>query len=254
MTFRSYTNPVDLFCALIDRFNCTLPENPTLEDILYFNKMKPIAQKRVVEVITRWVEQHWQDFALDSNLRSELWEFCAALKNDDIFEQETANLDAIIRTQTNIINEILASYSYSDLKRRSKDLMGSVIQNVEPEELCQQLCLLDYKAFQNIHPTEYLYQIWNPKKNVTADDVSLTPNLDFFIERFNIECYWAATEIVGVTDLKKRTNVLKKFIKTARVCVETKNFFSAFAIFYGLNLAPVSRLKKTWEVIRFAVH
>lgn len=48
----------------------------------------------------------------------------------------------------------------------------------------------------------------------------MTPNLRAFIERFDKESYWVATEICMVKDLKARAKVLKRWIHVVNVgCV-----------------------------------
>ncbi|KAJ3117360.1 hypothetical protein HK100_000840 [Physocladia obscura] len=80
-------------------------------------------------------------------------------------------------------------------------------------------------------------------------DREMTPYLNFFIDRFDKESYWVATEVVMQKDAKKRVAVLSKFILTTKACQEANNFFSLFSLMSGLGLSPVSRLKKTWEAL-----
>ena len=132
--------------------------------------------------------------------------------------------------------------------------MESMFEKMSAEDIGQQLCLYNFQLFRNIHSVEYLYQIWNPQK-LDEDEESLTPVLDYFIKRFDLECYWVATEICNIKDLKKRITAMKKIINAAQVCFEAQNFFTMFALYFGLNLNPVLRLKKTWEVtIGFIVY
>ena len=145
--------------------------------------------------------------------------------------------------------------------------MDSIFDSLKPEQVAQQLCLCDSACFRNIHPIEFLYQIWG-KKNVEHAE---TPNLDFFSSRFELECYWLASEICQTEQLKRRIKKMANFIKIAKVknarcpictksrmqtnvcydrdfqiCKDLNNFFSMFALVAGLNLTPVSRLAKTW--------
>jgi len=62
---------------------------------------------------------------------------------------------------------------------------GKVIQSIledlnDPVVIAEQLCLYDYKLMKNIHPIEYLNQIWGNKDNEDS------PCLNFFISRFNL--------------------------------------------------------------------
>uniref|UniRef100_A0A3B3TN19 Rap guanine nucleotide exchange factor 6-like n=1 Tax=Poecilia latipinna TaxID=48699 RepID=A0A3B3TN19_9TELE len=71
-------------------------------------------------------------------------------------------------------------------------------------------------------------------------------NLKQFEEVINQETFWVATEILKEPNTLKRMKTIKHFIKIALHCRECKNFNSMFAII-GLNLAPVARLRSSWE-------
>lgn len=98
------------------------------------------------------------------------------------------------------------------VERKSKT-MDSIFDSLHPEQIAQQLCLCDFKCFKNIHPIEFLYNIWG-KKNV---EDAATPNLDFFSARFELECYWLASEICHTTQLKARVKKMASFIQIAKV-------------------------------------
>jgi len=46
LTYRSFITPVDLFNELVARFNCVPPDNPTEDDLIYYEKMKLVVQQR----------------------------------------------------------------------------------------------------------------------------------------------------------------------------------------------------------------
>uniref|UniRef100_A0A8C7BFV8 Rap guanine nucleotide exchange factor 5 n=1 Tax=Neovison vison TaxID=452646 RepID=A0A8C7BFV8_NEOVI len=58
-----------------------------------------------------------------------------------------------------------------------------------------------------------------------------------------------AHEVLLCSQLAKRVQLLKKFIKIAAHCKAQRNLNSFFAIVMGLNTASVSRLSQTWEKI-----
>ncbi|KAJ3112358.1 hypothetical protein HDU96_004664 [Phlyctochytrium bullatum] len=187
-------------------------EDPTPEDIEYFTKMKSPVQKGIVNVITWWVEYQWHDFGVNPQLRRDLEEFVDELvlcKETD-FTQERSRLMTLIRGQVKRYEDMILSYR--SVERKGKT-MESMFAELSHEELGQQLCLHNFKLFRNIHPIEFLHQIW--KKDDEA-----TPFLDFFIERFDKESYWTVTEIVSQKDPKKRAKVLAKFILTAKAIGE----------------------------------
>ncbi|KAK3524517.1 hypothetical protein QTP70_029827 [Hemibagrus guttatus] len=106
-------------------------------------------------------------------------------------------------------------------------------------EVSAQLSIRDFGIFQNIESTEYVDSLF--KLN------SSNGHLKQFEDLINEETFWVATEILHEANALKRMKTIKHFIKIALQCRECKNFNSMFAIISGLNLAPVARLRGTWE-------
>ena len=130
------------------------------------------------------------------------------------------------------------------LNRKAKPV-DSMFKNLKAPEIAEQICLLDQSLFKNISSIEFLNQIWNNPEEQEYH----SPNLAFFIQRFERESYWVATEICAVSDLTKRINFLKKFIELLKELLDRNNLFSVFSLLAGLNLTPIQRLKKTWAGI-----
>ncbi|XP_074849217.1 rap guanine nucleotide exchange factor 2 isoform X7 [Carettochelys insculpta] len=108
-------------------------------------------------------------------------------------------------------------------------------------EMAAQLSMRNFELFQNIEPTEYIDDLFKLKSKTSC------ANLKKFEEVINQETFWVASEILRETNQLKRMKIIKHFIKIALHCRECKNFNSMFAIISGLNLAPVARLRTTWE-------
>lgn len=87
-----------------------------------------------------------------------------------------------------------------------------MFEDLDLDDIAQQLSLHNSQIFRNIHPIEFLNEIWrNP------DDDSSSPSFKFFVERFDKESYWVATELLACRDMKKRIKCLQKFIQLIRV-------------------------------------
>uniref|UniRef100_A0A8C0UTI3 Rap guanine nucleotide exchange factor 2 n=1 Tax=Cyanistes caeruleus TaxID=156563 RepID=A0A8C0UTI3_CYACU len=108
-------------------------------------------------------------------------------------------------------------------------------------EVATQLSMRNFELFRNIEPTEYIDDLFKLKSKTGCT------NLKRFEEVINQETFWVASEILRETNQLKRMKIIKHFIKIALHCRECKNFNSMFAIISGLNLAPVARLRTTWE-------
>ncbi|XP_061102416.1 rap guanine nucleotide exchange factor 2-like isoform X1 [Conger conger] len=108
-------------------------------------------------------------------------------------------------------------------------------------EVATQLSMRNFELFCGIEPTEYIDDLFKLKSRTG------NANLKKFEEVINQETFWVASEIVREQNQLKRMKIVKHFVKIALHCRECKNFNSMFAIISGLNLAPVSRLRGTWE-------
>uniref|UniRef100_A0A4W3H9Q0 Rap guanine nucleotide exchange factor 6 n=1 Tax=Callorhinchus milii TaxID=7868 RepID=A0A4W3H9Q0_CALMI len=108
-------------------------------------------------------------------------------------------------------------------------------------EVATQLSMRDFELFRNIEPTEYIDDLFK------RESKSGNAHLKQFEDIINQETFWVATEILKEVIQLKRMKIIKHFVKVALHCRECKNFNSMFAIISGLNLAPVARLRGTWE-------
>jgi len=109
----------------------------------------------------------------------------------------------------------------------------------DPKEIARQLTLIDSEMLRSISPFEC----------TNAVNLKSSPLVMTIINRFNSVSNWVATEILSQFNLKKRTRILKRFIKLAHECLSLHNFNSLYAILAGLNYAPVQRLKKTIKAL-----
>ncbi|KAM3869129.1 rap guanine nucleotide exchange factor 6 [Diretmus argenteus] len=108
-------------------------------------------------------------------------------------------------------------------------------------EVAAQLSMRDFDLFRNIESTEYVDDLFK------LDSAAGSGHLKQFEEVINQETFWVATEILKEPNTLKRMKTIKHFIKISLHCRECKNFNSMFAIISGLNLAPVARLRGSWE-------
>ncbi|TPX59857.1 hypothetical protein SpCBS45565_g07656 [Spizellomyces sp. 'palustris'] len=115
----------------------------------------------------------------------------------------------------------------------------------DPDTIAQQLTLLEHTQFKRIRPSEFFFQSWNDRH--LKDQAS--PNLSILIGWFNRVAYGVATEVVLGPKIKSRVTTLKRFIYIAQVCFRWNNYNTLFEIVAGLNLGPVTRLKKTWKAL-----
>ena len=58
---------------------------------------------------------------------------------------------------------------------------------------------------------------------------------------------WVADTILSETEQKKRTNILRHWIKVAERCAQLHNYNTLMAIMCALNSSTIARLKRTWD-------
>lgn len=165
---------------------------------------------KVLKVLHNWIEHHWHDFGLNSSLRATLGAFLKDLSEDTEGEyvEVARGLIFVSGIQRRWFEELLNTYTSGERKAKKID---SMFERLEPEEIAEQLCLHNGDIFRNIHPIEFLGEIWKKP----GDESS--PSFKFFVERFDKESYWVATEIVACADPKKRILTLRKFIYLVKV-------------------------------------
>uniref|UniRef100_A0A8C3LKN3 Rap guanine nucleotide exchange factor 4 n=1 Tax=Chrysolophus pictus TaxID=9089 RepID=A0A8C3LKN3_CHRPC len=81
------------------------------------------------------------------------------------------------------------------------------------KDLAHQMTIYDWELFNCVHELELIYHTFgrhNFKKT--------TANLDLFLRRFNEIQFWVVTEICLCSQLSKRVQLLKKYIKIAAQC------------------------------------
>lgn len=242
LTYRSFMRPEELYDRLVCRFNAELPPDPSPEDEEYFNRMKGPTQMRCIYILQWWVEHHFQDFQLDAPLKEDLESVMIQIAEYPSCGERAKYIIETIKRKTKEYDEMRDEGTLDRVQRKRKSIQ-SLFMEIPVEELAQQLCLHDFKLFQNIQAIEYLNQIWRKP----GDEGS--PGLDYFISRFDKMSYWIVTEVCTTKDKKARIKVLEKFIQLAKLCQTYGNFFTMFALIAGLSLSPVTRLKATWEGI-----
>ncbi|XP_006166957.1 rap guanine nucleotide exchange factor 6 isoform X3 [Tupaia chinensis] len=130
--------------------------------------------------------------------------------------------------------------SDEDAQELVKESQLSMLQ-LSTIEVATQLSMRDFDLFRNIEPTEYIDDLFK------LESKTGNTHLKEFEDIVNQETFWVASEILTESNQLKRMKIIKHFIKIALHCRECKNFNSMFAIISGLNLAPVARLRGTWE-------
>ncbi|EDL33731.1 RasGEF domain family, member 1C, isoform CRA_b, partial [Mus musculus] len=124
----------------------------------------------------------------------------------------------------------------------------------DPYTLAQQLTHVELERLRHIGPEEFVQAFVNkdPLAGTKPRFSDKTNNVEAYVKWFNRLCYLVATEICMPAKKKQRAQVIEFFIDVARECFNIGNFNSLMAIISGMNMSPVSRLKKTWAKVKTA--
>jgi hypothetical protein len=109
-------------------------------------------------------------------------------------------------------------------------------------EIARQLTLLESETFCKIAPVELLGQEFSKKKGQ-----SLAVHVKAMSAASTDLAGWVADSILAETEQKRRTLVLKQWLKVAERCAQLNNYNTLMAIMSALNSSTIDRLKRTWD-------
>ncbi|KAG8593682.1 hypothetical protein GDO81_000920 [Engystomops pustulosus] len=227
--------------------------------------IRKIAPK-ILQLLTEWTETFPCDFR-DERMMRNLKDTAHHVTHGD--EMYRKNVQQIIQ---NLIRKLAALSQYEELiakiNAQSADRMAilkskpqSIQRDIisvcsDPYTLAQQLTHIELERLHYIGPEEFVQAFVqkNPLDNNENcfGDKKKTQNLEAYVEWFNRLSYLVATEICMPVKKKHRARIIEFFIDVARECFNIGNFNSLMAIISGMNMSPVSRLKKTWAKVKTA--
>lgn len=143
------------------------------------------------------------------------------------------------QTNSNKSHSLPPNSSIQDLD----DIVLSALR-IPPEELAQQITLLDMEIFQKITMDELTSCAWTSKNKGIV-----TPNIVAFTRRFNHTSFWTVQEILGPSAAKERAEIITHFIKLGKRLLDLNNLHSLFSVTSALKSASVHRLDKTWSCV-----
>jgi len=302
LTFRLFTEPASLLEAIEARYDLTPPVRMPLqpETVRVWNEMKvaPI-RLQLLALVKSWLTTYWQP-STDNEIAASLRRFiedriAKAFPADhsrllELLEKQTS-AQTIAASPVARVRQLRSGSSASIMgtpyhrptfsmsssnaslpptpimnKQLFSSLKNGVSQIHVTEfhalELARQLTLLESKLFCAIDPQD-LIKLGKPR----ADSLKTMSTLSTRITG------WVMDRILEETDLKKRTALLKYFIKLSNVsavglicdprpcadsrvsslkrCLDLQNFSTLFAIVAALHNSTIIRLKRTWDVRLF---
>ncbi|KAF7314351.1 hypothetical protein MKEN_00907700 [Mycena kentingensis (nom. inval.)] len=282
LTFRLFTTPLELVDTIIQRYNLVPPAGISNEDMQLWQQRKGVPVRlRVANIIKTWVEIYWRpgvdDAALDT-LESFTQNGLGMLfpkpaqRILDLLTLRRQTAESVIspmgertRDPGMSINPPPASLPVAEIPRpvmtkglfanlRSRNFVAIAITDFDPLELARQLTIMECNLYCAIQPEEVLE---------TGQDGAKPPvNVRAVSSLSTAMTGWVAESILREPDTKKRTLLIKFFIKLADVripprfirvfdvgfqrCTSLHNFSTPRAILAALDSSTISRLHQTW--------
>ncbi|XP_060688106.1 ras-GEF domain-containing family member 1B-A isoform X1 [Hemiscyllium ocellatum] len=236
------------------------------EAILDKAKIRKLAPK-IVQLLAEWTEIFPYDFR-DERMMRNLKDMTLKIATLDevsyrnTMQQITQNLIQKLAT-LNQYEEVLSKLNatvtdrLTVLKTKPQSIQRDIVTICsDPYTLAQQLTHIELERLSHIGPEEFV-QAFAHKDTLDNNKncfnhLKKASNLEAYVEWFNRLSYLVATEICMPVKKKHRARVIEYFIDVARECFNIGNFNSLMAIISGMNMSPVSRLKKTWAKIKTA--
>ncbi|KAJ6248271.1 ras guanine nucleotide exchange factor i-related [Anaeramoeba flamelloides] len=239
MTYQSFTTPRILLYKLIDRYNI-----PKEKQILYQNRVQQI-KLRVCNFLKFWITDYFSDF--NEKLLNEVQDFIENTLINDGFKGMAENLKQVIERNLNSCDsKDNSNFEDPPDAKLPKNIFSPKLSlfDVDPEEIARQITLIDFSLYKKIKAPEMMNLAWlKPQLKHRAQ------NLIALNKRINSIPMWTATMILKAPLLKNRTKMVSRMISIAFHLRKLNNFSSCFAIIKGLSLAPIKRLKFTYESI-----
>ncbi|KAE9392859.1 ras GEF [Gymnopus androsaceus JB14] len=252
MTFRLFSTPLEVAEALIARYNLVPPLGLSHEDILVWQQRKGLAVRlRVSNFLKLWLDVYWRPTpdnsvlpVLEAFTRNGLMTmfpgpaerildmiYARKEQKDTGFSPKGMSLNPpSAAPPSEIPRPLMTKTLLSAL--RNRNFATIVITDFDPLELARQLTIMES------HQRRY----WNRDK----DGVKPPVNVKEVSSLSTAITGWVAESILNERDIKKRTALVKFFIKVADRCVSLHNYSTFRSLLAALDSSTISRLHQTW--------
>ncbi|XP_050437199.1 uncharacterized protein LOC126843616 isoform X1 [Adelges cooleyi] len=212
---------------------------------------------RLVQLLAEWTDKFPYDFR-DERVMVHVREIthqCVSVE-PAVRHQVSAMLQTLLHRLTSLDKyETFLQQTGTDATVSSADILTPT----DAMDVCssaailgQQLTLIELERLSFIGPEEFVQAFAKDSPHIDSSfkDMKKTKNLESYVHWFNRLSYLVASEVCKHSKKKQRVKAIEFWIETARECFNIGNFNSLMAIIAGLNMSPVSRLKKTWHKVQ----
>ncbi|KAM8765370.1 ras-GEF domain-containing family member 1C isoform 2-T2 [Rhynchonycteris naso] len=206
---------------------------------------------KLLQLLAEWTETFPRDFQEESTIRH-VKDMAYRRRMHQLLQALHQKLEALGQGPDSLLGaDKPLSYKTKPSASIHRELLGVCC---DPYMLAQQLTHVELARLRYIGPEEFVQAFVNkdPLASTKPCFNDKTKNLEAYVKWFNRLCYLVATEICMPSKKKRRAQVIEFFVDVARECFNIGNFNSLMAIVSGMNMSPVSRLKKTWAKVKTA--
>ncbi|EKM51898.1 uncharacterized protein PHACADRAFT_150712 [Phanerochaete carnosa HHB-10118-sp] len=264
LTFRQFTTSIELMEALIARYNLLPPPGLPQDDIIMWQHRKGVPVRlRVANVLKSWLETYWRPVR-DNAILPALTNFTHDALGP-MFPVPSQRIMELVRQRSLPEDSTQAvrfervrdagfplnppSFPASEIPRpilkkdtlahlRNKNYKAILLVEIDALELARQLTVMECNLYCAIQPEEVLET--GQSGGVYPGNVKAVTSLSTVITG------WVAESILNEPDTKKRTALVKYFVKVADRCITLYNFSTPRSILAALDSSTISRLHQTW--------
>ncbi|XP_024236946.1 ras-GEF domain-containing family member 1B-B isoform X1 [Oncorhynchus tshawytscha] len=259
LSSRLFLNPYELMSRVC---HLCVEQHRSGDLLLDKIRIRDVAPK-IVQLLTEWTETFPYDFRDERMMR------CLKEMSHHLARGDEYSWRAMQQMTQRLIRRLAALGQYEEaiatlnasaaerpaaLKTKQHNGQRSDVLSISDDAfiLAQQLTHIELDRLSFIGPEEFIqaFGVKDPLDNHKSFfRKRKTTNLEAYVAWFNRLSYLVATEICMPVKKKHRARALEFFIDVARECFNIGNFNSLMAIITGMNMSPVSRLKKTWSKV-----
>ncbi|KAF8627382.1 hypothetical protein AX17_006197 [Amanita inopinata Kibby_2008] len=264
LTFRLFSSPVELVQSIIARYDTAPSSNLSQDDVNIWEQRKGLPVRlRVSNFIKMWVEFYWRPGVDDPAVPMLMTFLCKTLSlafpgtAQRIIElidlrqssETVSTINDRIRDPGMLINPPVMPTTNVEIPRpimtktllmslRKKEWSVISVTDFDAMELARQLTIMECDLYCAIQPEEILETGQQGAK--AAVNVKAVTSLSTVITGWIAEC------ILNEADIKKRSLIIKFFIKVADRCTSLSNYSTPRSMLAALDSSTISRLHQTW--------
>ncbi|KAH7922841.1 ras GEF [Leucogyrophana mollusca] len=238
LTFRTFVSPNRLLDMLVERFNAGLSQDPSHRKRNgQREKDMRAMQDRVLAVLAIWLE-NYRLLDEEPHISQRIVRFLSGIQSPPqsvlMAKQMIGSFDRLVSQQPLTRKCRNGARKYRKPKAHANDLL-----RWDPNDIAEQLCLIDHDLYSAVRPQECL----NWRKAHTGKDVA---NIIAFFDMHGQLFAWVKSSVLNSDAPTQRAKTIDFWTRVADTCRNTQNYHSLHAILAGLSDPDISRLHLTW--------